>query len=72
MRLTTQMVKEHYWMSRRIEAIYNEALSDYPITSELTSGNYQRYQRTLKVYREEINAHKAKLEIFFSDTDIKE
>ena len=69
MRLTSQMVKEHYWMSRQIEAIYNEAFSDYPITSELTSG---KYQRTLKVYREEVNAHKVKLEIFFSDTDIKE
>ena len=60
--LTAQMVRELYFMDGRITDICNEAYSDYPIN----------YQRILEVYREEVNAYKVKLEIFFSDTDIKE
>ena len=56
------MVRELYFMDGRITDIFNEAFSDYPIN----------YQRILEVYREEVNAYKVKLEIFFSDTDIKE
>ena len=62
MRLTAQMLRELYFMDGRIPAIYNEAFSDYPIN----------YQRTLEIYREEVNSYKVKLEIFFSDTDSKE
>ena len=62
MTLSAQMLRELFFMDGRITDIYNEAVSDYPMN----------YQRTLEVYREEVNAYKVKLEIFFSDTDIKE
>ena len=62
MRLTVQMQKELVFMDARITAIISEAFSNFPVN----------FPRALELYREEAKAYKVKLEIFFSDTDIKE
>lgn len=56
------MQEELDFMNARIGDIFNDAFFKYPM-------NFCRVQ-TLN--REEVNAYKVKLEIFFSETDIKE
>ena len=62
MGLTSQMQRELQFMDGRITAIFNEAFSNIAAN----------FGRCLIAYREEANAYKVKLEILFSDTDIKE
>ena len=64
MKLTVQMRNEMTAINERIHELWLAAFTNFP-----RNDNYDRIKR---VYHEEIIAHKVKLEIFFSETDIKE
>ena len=64
LKLTAQMQHEVAAINERIHELKTAAFTNYP-----RNDNYDRIKR---VYHEEIIAHKVKLEIFFSETDIKE
>ena len=64
MRLTAQMRAEMAAIYERIYELKMAAFRDY--------GRNDNHDRIKRVFREEISAHKVKLEIFFSETDIKE
>ena len=69
MRLTMEKRIEINLKSDRIKAIRDEALSD----QRSTRLNHQlTFGLTQILHREELNAHKVRLEILFSETDIKE
>ena len=62
MRHSTQMREEVKFMKERLNALLNQALSNYP-ESQIQVKN---------IYHEELNAYKVKLEQLFEGTDIKE
>ena len=62
MRLTPEMWNEFHWINARAINLHGEAFSNDPAS----------FDRVRACNFEEINAYKIKLEIFFSETDIKE
>ena len=55
-------IEDMHFKGKRIEAIYNQAFSNYP-------DNFQRFQQ---LYLEEIVTYKVQIEIYYSETDIWE
>ena len=62
MKHSTQMRELLNFMKERVNALHNQAWSNYP----------ESYFRVRDVYHEELNAYKVKLEQLFEETDIKE
>ena len=60
-RLNDQMIIQSEIMNRRIETLHNKAFSNYP--DSMLQVNFP--------HQEELNAYKVRLEILFSETDIK-
>ena len=62
MRHSTQMREELKFMTERVNALINQALSNFP-ESQIQVKN---------VYHEELHTYKVKLEELFEETDVKE
>ena len=62
MALTDQMRGEVNFIDAQLEVLYTEAHTNFP----------ERFYRVKSLYDKELNAYKVKLEILFSETDLKE